>query len=303
MSRPMRIPSTGYVIYDTRERPELDGRGRDQRRRAAVGRRPRRRLLGQWEHGRLRRLEPGAVPAGPTVPRHLPQRHHLGEQRLQRDGQRTVPGHVGLRHGDGARYARRVGVGGRAAPASPSTSLVSGTQTYGGSPTFAASANYAGSGSAPFGVTLNTSGLSCTEVGTSTTIGPTLAAGSDTLVATSCSGLTLSGADAADYSVVYTSAANDFTVAPAPVDIAVSGTQTYGSTPTFIGRRQPPLGHHRQHSPGWPAPRSAHRRPSRRRCPPAATRCWPPRAAGRHCRAPTPPTTPSSTPVRRGTSR
>ena len=124
----------------------------------------------------------------------------------------------------------------------PLNVVVSGSQAFGGSPTFAASANYAGSGGLPFGVSLNTSGLTCTTVGTSTPISPTLAVGTYTLVALSCGGATLSGANAADYSVVYTSAANDFTVNVAPLDVAVSGTQTYGGTPSFAGADSPPSG-------------------------------------------------------------
>ena len=125
----------------------------------------------------------------------------------------------------------------------PLSVVVSGSMPYGGSATFAASANYGGSGGTPFGVTLNTSGLTCTQVGTSTLIGPTLAIGNYTLVASSCSGATLSGRNAADYSVVYTSATNDFMVNSGPVNVAVSGTQTYGgSTPTFSGTDTPPSG-------------------------------------------------------------
>ncbi len=124
----------------------------------------------------------------------------------------------------------------------PLTVVVSGTQPYGGSPTFTASANYAGSGTAPFGVTLDTSGLSCTTVGSSTAISPSMALGQYTLQASSCTGLTFSGADGADYSVVYTSAANDFTVTPGPLDVAVSGSQTYGGTPSFSGTDTPPPG-------------------------------------------------------------
>ena len=104
---------------------------------------------------------------------------------------------------------------------------------YGGSPTFTASANYGGSPGLPAGVTLNTSGFSCTTVGTSTTIGPTLAPGNYTLLPTSCSGATLGGANSAYYSIVYTSAANDFSVTLAPVNVAVAGSQTYGGTPSF----------------------------------------------------------------------
>ena len=130
---------------------------------------------------------------------------------------------------------------------------VSGTQTYGGSPTFTAVPNFSGPGTMPSGVTLNTSGLSCTTVGTSTTISPTLTPGAYTLLASSCSGLTLTGADAGDYSVVYTTAANDFTAVPAPLTItASSASMVYGSnpppvTPTFIGlqeQRQRVITHH-----------------------------------------------------------
>ena len=89
---------------------------------------------------------------------------------------------------------------------------------------------------------MSTAGLSCTEVGTSTPIAPTLAIGSDTLVTSSCSGVSLSGADAADYAVIYTSASGDFTVSPAPVDVAVTGSQTYGGSPIFSGTASPPSG-------------------------------------------------------------
>ena len=125
----------------------------------------------------------------------------------------------------------------------PLAVAVSGSQTYGGSPTFSGSANYAGSGGPPFGVTVHTTGISCSTVGASTPIGPTLTAGSYTLAPTSCTGATLSGADQGDYTIVYTSAANDFTVNPAPVNVAVSGSQTYGgSTPSFAGADSPPSG-------------------------------------------------------------
>ena len=118
---------------------------------------------------------------------------------------------------------------------------VSGTQTYGGSPTFTASANYAGSGTTPSGVTLNTSGLSCTEVGTSTTIGPTLRRRQR-----HAGGLLVQRADSlgrrrSRLLVVYTSAAGDFVINPAPLTItASSGSMNYGDappavTPTYSG--------------------------------------------------------------------
>ena len=58
---------------------------------------------------------------------------------------------------------------------------VSGSQTYGGSPTFSASPNFDGPGTLPSGVTFDTSALSCTTVGTSTPISPTLPVGGYTL--------------------------------------------------------------------------------------------------------------------------
>ena len=52
---------------------------------------------------------------------------------------------------------------------------------------------------------------------------------------------------AGDYSAVYTSAANDFTVDPGPFDVAVSGSQMYGGTPDVRRRRQPAAGRHGGH--------------------------------------------------------
>ena len=78
---------------------------------------------------------------------------------------------------------------------------------------------------------MSTSGLSCIKVGAATLITPTLAAGSYTLLPSSCSGATLSGANAAEYTVAYTSAANDFTVTPVPLTITASnGSMSYGGT-------------------------------------------------------------------------
>ncbi len=124
----------------------------------------------------------------------------------------------------------------------PLAVAVSGSQTYGGSPTFSGSANYAGSGGPPFDVTVNTSGITCTTVGASTSISPTLTVGSYTLASTSCTGATLSGPNQGDYTIVYTSAANDFTVNGVPVNVAVSGSQVYGGSASFAGADSPPSG-------------------------------------------------------------
>ena len=119
---------------------------------------------------------------------------------------------------------------------------VSGTQPYQGSPTFSGKADYSGTGAAPRNVVVNTSALTCSTVNGTTPISPNLPAGSDTLVSSSCGGVTLSGLDAAHYVVVYTSATGDFVVAPGPIDVAVSGSQSYGGAPTFSAVDSPPAG-------------------------------------------------------------
>ncbi len=119
---------------------------------------------------------------------------------------------------------------------------VSGNQTYGGSPSFSGFADFAGPGTTPPGVSLDTSALICTTVGSFTTINPTLTPGGYTLQASSCTGGVLSGPNEANYTIVYTSAANDFTVTPIPVDVAVTGTQVYGGPPSFAGTDTPPSG-------------------------------------------------------------
>ena len=110
---------------------------------------------------------------------------------------------------------------------SPLNVAVSGTQTYGGSPTFTAVADFNGPGTLPPGVVLSSARLNCTTVETSTTISSTLAVGEYTLLASSCNGLSFSGPNAGGYSPVYTTAANDFTVTGTPVP-----TPTPTPTPT-----------------------------------------------------------------------
>ncbi len=117
-----------------------------------------------------------------------------------------------------------VPVNGSVTVTTPISVAVSGSQTYGGTPSFS------GAASPPEGITVNTAALSCTEVGTSTVVGPALAVGSDTLVPSSCDGATFSGANAADYAAAYTSAPGDFTVNQAALTITASSTSmTYGS--------------------------------------------------------------------------
>ena len=90
---------------------------------------------------------------------------------------------------------------------------VAGSQAYGGSPGFTATPPP----SLPSGVTgLQTNGVTCSEVVPSTAITPTLGAGTYTLVATTCGGASLSGAAAADYTVVYVPGNFSVTGGPPP---------------------------------------------------------------------------------------
>ena len=55
--------------------------------------------------------------------------------------------------------------------------------------------------------------------------------------------MSLGGATRPTTPIVYTSATDDFTVTPVPVDVAVTGSQTYGGSPTFSGSTaSPPTG-------------------------------------------------------------
>ena len=90
------------------------------------------------------------------------------------------------------------------------TVTVTGSQANGGSPSFS------GSFSTPPSVTVVTSGLACGAVVPSTPINGSLATGTYTLVTSSCQGVNLSGPNAGDYSVTYSSPPGDFTVTGGP---------------------------------------------------------------------------------------
>ena len=106
---------------------------------------------------------------------------------------------------------------------------VGGQQTYGGAPSFTGGVNES---DLPPGITVNTAGLTCRDVGTSTLIAPTLPAGVDTVAGSSCSGATLSGSGSSDYAVSYSGAPNGFTVDPAPLTVTASSPTTpFGVVP------------------------------------------------------------------------
>ena len=114
--------------------------------------------------------------------------------------------------------------------ANPVFVSVSGVQAYGGDPTFVGTPD-----APPSGTSVDATALTCTDVAPVTAIAPTLPAGSDSLLASSCSGAILSGPDAVNDAIVYTSVQNDFAVEPAALSVtASSGTMTYGATPPII---------------------------------------------------------------------
>jgi hypothetical protein len=112
----------------------------------------------------------------------------------------------------------------------PLTVSVSGAQTYGGSPSFSPSV------SLPAGVTLSGT-PACTKTATGTITAATPVA-SYTVDATSCSGLSLAGTQAAAYTLGY--AGGGFAVSPAPVVVTpAAASAPYGTvpavSPTYAG--------------------------------------------------------------------
>ena len=185
----------------------------------------------------------------------------------------------------------------------PLAVAVSGSQTYGGSPTFSGSANYAGSGGPPFDVTVNTSGITCTTVGASTLDQPHArrsgatpwrprrAAGRPSRAPT---GGTTPSSTRAPPTTSRSIPSRSMSPCRAP--------RPTGGYPSFAGTDSPPSGITVSTSGLSCTKVGASTTHRARPWPPAATRCWPPRAAGRPSRAPTPPTTPSPTRVRQTTS-
>lgn len=108
---------------------------------------------------------------------------------------------------------------------------VAGSQTFGSSsPSFTASPE---DGALPSGVSFGGT-LSCTEVN-SGTIDGSLPAGTYTIDGGSCSGLSLSGPNAGDYTPILLG--GPFVVSPEALAVSVSGSQTFGShSPIFTAQ-------------------------------------------------------------------
>jgi hypothetical protein len=97
------------------------------------------------------------------------------------------------------------------------TVTVTGSQTYDGAASFSASTNVAA---------VTATNASCTTT-TAETITPTLAVGSYTLDGSTCS------ASLSDPNYTPTYVGSAFAVSPAPITVTVTGSQTYGGSPTF----------------------------------------------------------------------
>ncbi len=118
--------------------------------------------------------------------------------------------------------------GGFAVSLSTITVEVSGTDVYGSAPSFSETDD------APAPVTLNGT-LACTYDS-----GGTEAVGTYTVDASTCSGLAPS--DATDYSIAYAGLSGGFAVTPATITVEVSGTDVYGSAPSFSEADDAPAG-------------------------------------------------------------
>jgi hypothetical protein len=114
----------------------------------------------------------------------------------------------------------------------PVTATVSGSMTYGDS-----TATFTHSQSLPGGVTISGT-AACTTADGGKGLS-TLSAGSHVVDPASCSGLTLGGANAANYAIAY---GGSVTVAPKPIIATVTGTQPAGGAPTFAVDASTPSG-------------------------------------------------------------
>jgi hypothetical protein len=114
------------------------------------------------------------------------------------------------------------------------TVVATGSQSYHSTaPTFLTTT------SAPGGDSF-TGTLRCTTLSPTKSISSSLAVGSYTIAGASCTGLSLSGPTAGNYSIAYSGGA--FAVTPQPITVVATGKQTFGSTPTFTTNSTAPAG-------------------------------------------------------------
>jgi hypothetical protein len=82
--------------------------------------------------------------------------------------------------------------------------------------------------------------LSCVRLTGSTPIDPNLAVGSYIIDSTTCSGLTLTGAESPGYQLAY--ADGGYTVKGKPITVTATGTEGFGGSPTFTPQATLPSG-------------------------------------------------------------
>ena len=137
----------------------------------------------------------------------------------------TISGCTGLvPDGTGAgNYTVGYADGGLTISRAPVTVVVTGSQPYLGSPTYA--------DHLPSPLPTGVSSVTGTLSGCTTSVGATRSVGTYAGTISGCGGLSLAGSGTANYALAYTSGA--FTVEPLPVDVTVTGSRTYGGLPTF----------------------------------------------------------------------
>ena len=158
----------------------------------------------------------------------------------------TVPRHDRVRHGDGAGDPRGVGAGDRPHHDPPRRRRRPGTQVYGGSPTFSATANYAGSGAAP------SASPSAPPASAAPTLDPPPPSVPRWPSGVHAARLLLQRSHVsavptlADYTSSTRVRRNDFTVTPAPSTSPSRAARTTGDS-RLRGHGQPSIRRHGQH--------------------------------------------------------
>jgi uncharacterized protein YjbI with pentapeptide repeats len=113
----------------------------------------------------------------------------------------------------------------------PITVMVSGSQSFGGSPTFTTTDDSAIVGGSVSGVLSCASAIDGHGTNPPPAIDTSLQVGSYTVIGLTCGGLF--PADPANYSVRYFGVLGGYVVSPATITVNVKGSQLFGGTPTF----------------------------------------------------------------------
>lgn len=142
-------------------------------------------------------------------------------------------GGISLTGGNASSYTMAYGGGTYAVNKATVVVTATGSQEYQGAATFKPVVT------TPPNVTLAGT-LSCVRLSDSTPIDPTLAVGSYVIDSTTCSGLTLTGAESPGYQLAYVD--GTYTVKGKPIVVTATGTEGYGGTATFTPQATLPSG-------------------------------------------------------------